>query len=62
LLLEHDFTIMYRQGIVHVVTNALLRLLDIIEPICVPDQTTYANLFYTKLEWLNDVKEFLKTN
>jgi hypothetical protein len=27
----------------------------------VHDQTTYASLFYTELEWLNDVKEFLKT-
>ncbi len=41
--------------------NALSRLLDIIEPTCVPDQTTYVSLFYTKLKWLKDVKEFLKT-
>jgi hypothetical protein len=51
---------MYRPGKIHVVADALLRLLDIIKPICVCDQTTYANMFYTKLEWLNDVKEFLK--
>jgi hypothetical protein len=26
-----------------------------------PNQTTNASLFYIELEWLNDVKEFLKT-
>jgi hypothetical protein len=25
------------------------------------NQTTYASLFYIEPEWLNDVKEFLKT-
>jgi hypothetical protein len=43
-----------------VVVDALLRLLDIIEPTSVPNQTTDASLFYTGPEWLNDVKEFLK--
>jgi hypothetical protein len=38
----------------------MLKLLDITKPTCVPDQTTNANLFYTKLEWLKDPKEFLK--
>jgi hypothetical protein len=45
----------------HVIAYALSRLPDIIEPTCVLDQTTYASLFYTKLEWLKDVKEFLGT-
>jgi hypothetical protein len=27
----------------------------------VPDQTIDVSLFYMTLEWLNDVKEFLKT-
>ncbi len=44
----------------HVVVDALSRLLDIIEPIGVPNQTTNASLFYTKLKWLNDAKEFLR--
>jgi hypothetical protein len=61
LFLEYHFTIVYKLGRTHVVTNALLRLLDIIEPTCVPSQTTDASLFYTKLKWLKDVKEFLKT-
>jgi hypothetical protein len=51
----------YKPSRTHVIANALLRLLNIIKPIGVPNQTTYASLFYTKLEWLNDVKEFLKT-
>jgi hypothetical protein len=25
------------------------------------NQTTYANLFYIKPKWLNDVREFLRT-
>jgi hypothetical protein len=25
------------------------------------DQTTYASLFYIKLKWLKDVKEFFRT-
>jgi hypothetical protein len=46
---------------IHVVADALSRLLDSIEPIGVPNQTTYASLFYIGLEWLNDVIFFLKT-
>jgi len=61
LFLEYDFTIVYKPSRTDVIANALLRLLNIIEPIGVPNQTTYASLFYTELEWLNDVKEFLKT-
>jgi hypothetical protein len=52
---------MYKQGKIHVVVDALSRLLDIIEPMSVPNQTTYASMFYTEPEWLNDVKEFLNT-
>jgi hypothetical protein len=61
LFLEYDFTVMYKLGKIHVVANALSRLLDIIEPIGVFGQTTDASLFYIKPKWLNDVKEFLKT-
>jgi hypothetical protein len=61
LFLEYDFTIVYKPNRTHVVTNALSRLPNIIEPTGVLDQTTYESLFYTKLEWLNDVKEFLRT-
>jgi hypothetical protein len=39
----------------------LSRLSDITKPIGVPNQTTNASLFYSGPEWLNDVKEFLKT-
>ncbi len=51
---------MYKPGITHVVVDALLRLSDSIEPTSVLDQTIDANLFYTRLEWLNDVNFFLK--
>jgi hypothetical protein len=61
LFLEYDFIIVCKPSKTHVIANALLRLLDITKPISVFDQTTNANLFYIELEWLNDVKEFLKT-
>ncbi len=51
---------MYKLGKTHVVANELLRLLDITKPTGVLDQTTDASLFNTKLEWLKDVKEFLR--
>jgi hypothetical protein len=60
LFLEYDFIVVYKLSRIHVVANALLKLPDNIEPIGVPNQTIDAGLFYTKLEWLNDVKEFLK--
>jgi hypothetical protein len=37
LFLEYDFTLMYKQGKTHVIVDALSRLLDIIEPIGMPD-------------------------
>ncbi len=61
LFLEYNFTIMYKPSRTHVVANALSRLFDNIKPTSVPNQTTDASLFYTRPEWLNDVKEFLKT-
>ncbi len=50
---------MYKLGITHVVTNALSKLPDIIEPIGVLDQTIDVSLVYIGPKWLNDV-EFLK--
>jgi hypothetical protein len=58
--LEYDFTIVYNPGKTHVVANALSKLWNSAKTIGVPNQTTYANLFYTKPKWLNDVKEILK--
>jgi hypothetical protein len=52
---------MYKLGKIHVVVDALSRLLDVTKPTCVPDQTIDASLFYINLGWLKDVKEFLKT-
>ncbi len=58
LFREYDFIVVYKLGKIYVVIDALSRLLDIIEPTSVPIQTTNASLFYTKPEWLMDVKEF----
>jgi hypothetical protein len=46
---------------IHVIVDALSRLLNITKPIGVLDQTTYACPFYIEPKWMNDVKEFLKT-
>jgi hypothetical protein len=51
---------MYEPHKTHVVANIMLRLPNIAKLISVPNQTTYASLFYTKPKWFNDVKEFLK--
>jgi hypothetical protein len=61
LFLKYDSMVVYKLGKTHVVANALSRLLDAIEPTCVPYQTINASLFYTKPKWLEDVKEFLRT-
>jgi hypothetical protein len=61
LFLEFDFRIMYKLGKTRVIANAPSRLPGSIKTIGVCNQTTYASLFYIEPEWLNDVKEFLKT-
>jgi hypothetical protein len=47
VFLENDFIIVYKLGKTHVIIDALSRLLDIIKPTCVPNQTTNVILFYT---------------
>jgi hypothetical protein len=47
LFLEYNFTIVYKPSKIHVIVDALSKLPDITEPTCVPNQTTYASLFYT---------------
>jgi hypothetical protein len=61
LFLKYDFIVLYKLDRTHVVADALLGLPDIIEPTCVTNQTIDAKKIYTRLKWLNDVKEFLKT-
>jgi hypothetical protein len=56
IILEYDFTVVYKLGRTHVIIDALSKLLNNIEPIGVLNQTTNANLFYTRPKWLNDVK------
>jgi hypothetical protein len=51
----------YEPNKIHVIVDALSRLLDSIKPIGVFDQTKNASLFHIGLKWLNDVKENLKT-
>jgi hypothetical protein len=60
LFFKYDFIIMYKLSRIHVITNALSRLLDSTKPIGVFHQTIDASLFYIRHEVLNDVKEFLK--
>jgi hypothetical protein len=47
LFLKYDFIIMYKPCWIHVVVDALSRLLNIIKPMSVLNQTTYASMFYT---------------
>jgi len=61
LFLEYDIIVVYKPGTIHVVVDALSRLLDITKPIGVFHQTTYASLFYIEPEWLKDGKENLRT-
>ncbi len=61
MFLEYGFTIVYKPGRNHVVTDALSRLPGIMKPTSVPNQTINASLFYKEPELLNDVKEFFKT-
>ncbi len=52
---------MYKPGITHVVVDALSRIPNITKSIGVLNQTIDASSFHIELEWLKDVKEFLKT-
>lgn len=45
LLLEHEFTIIYKPSHTHKVANALSKLLDTTKPIGILNQTTYVALF-----------------
>jgi len=46
LFFNYDFIMVYKPSKTHVVTNALSRLPDNTKPIGVPNQTSYASLFY----------------
>jgi hypothetical protein len=61
LILEYDFIVVYKPCRTHVVIDVLSRLPNTIEPTRMPYQTIDASLFYTKPQWMNDVKDFLRT-
>jgi hypothetical protein len=52
---------LYKPNKTHVVANALSKLPNIVEPTSLPNQTIDVSMFYTELEWLNDIREYLKT-
>ncbi len=47
LFLEYDFTIVYKLSKIHVIANALNRLLDVTKPSRVLKHTTNASLLFT---------------
>jgi hypothetical protein len=58
---EYDLIVIYKLGKTYVITDVLLKLLDVIKPSKVSKQTVGVSLFFTKPKWLNDVKMFLQT-
>jgi hypothetical protein len=56
LFLEYDFIIVYKPNVIADACQDYQILQH-----NVSNQTTNPSLFYIKLEWFNDVKEFLKT-
>jgi hypothetical protein len=52
LFLKYEFTIVYKLGRRHVVTNVLSRLPDSSKPLGVPNQTVDASLFFVKPIWM----------
>jgi hypothetical protein len=61
LLLEFEFTLVYKLGRTHVTIDVLSRLLDNSEPLGVPNQIVDASLFYVKPIWMEEVKTYLET-
>jgi hypothetical protein len=61
LFFEYDFTVVYKPSRTHAIVDSLSKLPNITKPTYVSNQITHASLFYIELEWLNDVKDFLKT-
>jgi hypothetical protein len=61
LLLEYEFTIIYKPGRTHVVVDVLSKLRDSLEPFGVPNQTLDASLFSIEPTWMQEVKTYLET-
>jgi hypothetical protein len=49
LFLEYEFIVFYKHGRIHVVADALSKLLGNLEPLGIPDQTIDASLFLYNL-------------
>ncbi len=56
LLLENEFTMVYKLDKTHVVVDVLSRLSDSLQPLGVPDQTMDASLFFIEPIWMQGVK------
>jgi hypothetical protein len=56
LLLEYEFTIVYKPSKTHVVVDVLSRLLENLEPLGVPYQIVDASLFFVEPIWMLEVK------
>jgi len=52
VFLEYEFTVVYKLGRTHVITNVLSRLLDSLEPLGVLDETMDASLFLIEPIWM----------
>jgi hypothetical protein len=60
LLLEYEFTIVYKLNKTHVVVDVLFRLPNSSEPLGVLDKIVDALLFYVDTIWMQEVKTYLK--
>jgi len=59
IFLEYDLIVVYKPNKTHVIVDVLSKLPNVTKPLRIPEQTTNVNFFFTKPEWLNDVKMFL---
>jgi hypothetical protein len=62
LFLKYEFTVVYKLGTTHVITDALSKLLDNSKPLGVPNQIVDASLFSIEPIWMEEVKTYLKTS
>ncbi len=56
LFLEYEFTVVYKPGRTHVVTDVLSKLPNNSKPLGVPIQIMDASLFFIEPTWMQEVK------